>query len=280
MLILSASHYIPKKVTCPPLCNPNPVQARPLLIGLPNSIFLPVVLWATTAVFILKVCRMWSTKQCPQQRPKPNSLDPVRLWCYKAKSTEAPGGIKVANQLAKIGRLAWIPQVGHYNHQPNLLCTVPSFPASQTLGPGLVCPKTRLPLASGTLPCCPFAFSPPISPSPSSSSSSLLQGSTSIITECFVYTTTRSSTWELVSNAPSQAPARSPGSETLQLGLQVIPKLTHVQESLRCIHFLTAQPQVLPSQLSGAVYRASSLALMPPGNSTGAEASLILLSGT
>lgn len=32
-LILSASHYIPKKVMCPPLCNPNPVQVRPLPTG-------------------------------------------------------------------------------------------------------------------------------------------------------------------------------------------------------------------------------------------------------
>ena len=139
------------------------------VIGLPNSIFLPVILWAASTVFILKVCRMWSTKQRPPQRPKPNSLDPVRLWCYKAEGIEAPDGIKVANQLSKIGRLAWIPQVGHYNHQPNLLCTVPSFPASQTPGSGLVCPKTRLPLASGTLPCCLFSSSSPISSLPGAS---------------------------------------------------------------------------------------------------------------
>ena len=222
---------------------------------------------------------MWSTKQQPPQRPKPNSLDPVRLWCYKAKGIEAPGGIKVANQLAKIGSLAWMPQVSHCNHQPNLLCTAPSFPASRTPGSGLVCPKTRLPLASGILPRCPFSSSSPISSSPSSSSS-LLQGSICIITECSVYDTISSSTWELVSKAHSQAPARSPGSETLRLGPQVIPKLTHVRESLHCIHFphSPATGASLPAVLG--CLSGLALALMPPGNSTGAGASPVLLSGT
>lgn len=161
--------------------------------------------------------------------------------------------------------------VGRYSHQPNspVHCALSLL---QTPGPGLVCPKTRVALASGTGPAAPFLLSPSrlplFLPAPG------IHKHHHRVFLCMIsppVAAPGSFCSKCTFPGPSQiSRIRNPCDQ-----LQVIPKLTHVQESLRCIHFLTAQPQVLPSQLSRAVYQASSLALMPPGNSTGGRGLLI-----